>query len=312
MDRHGFADLRERIQKGAAFGTMLLRIAAIIFPIFAISALGYLYGRWKRPDISAANQMNMDVFVPALVFSALTARDFDILAYDDLALATGLVVVGSGLLCWPLLRPLAQRPATFLPPMMFNNSGNMGIPLAVFAFGSQALQAAVVMFLVSNLLHFTVGVRLLDHRAPLLAPLRMPVILATLAGLAISLAGITLPQPLTESIELLGQVSIPLLLFTLGVRLTQVRLHEWRVGLIGAVIRPVSGVLIALLVLLALPLESQQARLLLVFGALPPAVLNYVLAEQYRQDPERVAAIVMLGNLGSLLFIPAILAIVLR
>ena len=290
---------------------MLLRIVSIIFPLFAIVLAGWLYGRRHRPDMALANQLNMDVFVPALVFAALAGKSFDLLSYQALAVGGIAVVIGSGALAWPLARLLQVDTKTFLPPMMFNNSGNMGLPLAVLAFGEAALPAAVVLFLVENLLHFSLGVWMLDHRARLSSLWRLPMMLAALAGLAVSLSGAALWPPLLTAIRMLGDISIPLLLFTLGVRLADATFQAWGIGLAGAVARPVLGMLIAWGAGWALGLSPQHQGMLLVFGALPPAVLNYVFAERYRQEPDKVASIVMVGNVASLLFIPVALAIAL-
>jgi len=290
---------------------MLLRIVSIIFPLFAIVLAGWLYGRRHRPDMALANQLNMDVFVPALVFAALVGKSFDLLGYQALALGGIAVVLGSGALAWPLARLLQVDTKTFVPPMMFNNSGNMGLPLAVLAFGEAALPAAVVLFLVENLLHFSLGAWMLDHRARLSNLWRLPMMLAALAGLAVSLSGVALWPPLLTAIRMLGDISIPLLLFTLGVRLADATFQAWGIGLAGAVARPVLGMLIAWGAGRALGLEAQHQGMLLVFGALPPAVLNYVFAERYRQEPDKVASIVMVGNVASLLFIPVALAIAL-
>ncbi|BBO22028.1 MAG: AEC family transporter [Rhodocyclaceae bacterium] len=288
---------------------MLLRIVSIVFPLFAIVAAGWLYGRRHKPDMALANQLNMDVFVPALVFAALAGKSFDLLGYQALALGGIAVVLGSGLAAWPLARLLRVDAKTFLPPMMFNNSGNMGLPLAVLAFGEAALPAAVVLFLVENLLHFSLGAWMLDHRARLATLWRMPMMLAALAGLAMSLSGIALWPPLVTAIRMLGDISIPLLLFALGVRLAGASFHAWGIGLAGAVARPVLGMLIAWGAGRALGLSTEHQAMLLVFGALPPAVLNYVFAERYAQEPDKVASIVMVGNVAALLFIPVALAI---
>lgn len=288
---------------------MLLRIVSIIFPLFAIVLAGWLYGRRHKPDMALANQLNMDVFVPALVFAALAGKSFDLLGYQALALGGIAVVLGSGLAAWPLARLLRVDAKTFLPPMMFNNSGNMGLPLAVLAFGEAALPAAVVLFLVENLLHFSLGAWMLDRRARLITLWRMPMMLAALAGLAMSLSGIALWPPLLTAIRMLGDISIPLLLFTLGVRLAGASFHAWGIGLAGAVARPVLGMLIAWGAGRALGLSTEHQAMLLVFGALPPAVLNYVFAERYAQEPDKVASIVMVGNVAALLFIPVALAI---
>jgi predicted permease len=290
---------------------VLLRIVAIVFPIFAVVAAGYLYARWRRPDMGFANQLNMDVFVPALVFSALASRPFDIDTYGTLGLAAALVVLGSGLLALPVARLLRVETNTFVPPMMFTNSGNMGLPLMVLAFGEAALPAAVMLFLVENVLHYSLGTWMLDHHARLTTIWRIPVIAAAIAGLAVSLTEIRIWPPALTAVRMLGEVSIPLLLFSLGVRLTDSAFGDLRLGVIGAVFCPLSGVVTAWLAAYVLGIDGMQRDMLIVFGALPPAVLNYVFAERYRQEPQKVASIVMVGNLGSLVAIPLALAIVL-
>lgn len=291
---------------------MLLRIFSIVFPVFAIAALGYLYGRRKRPSMTVANQLNMDIFLPALVFSALASKDFDPTQYGELALAGLLIVVGSGVLAWPFARALGIQVRTLVPTMMFNNAGNMGLPLALLAFGEEILAAAIVLFVIEVSLHFSLGLYILDHRTHLMRMLRMPVIIATILGVGFSATGLALPAPVQTMIKMLGDISIPLLLFALGVRLTDVSLKEWRVGVLGAILCPLTGLAMAWLILQVLDLPPAQQGLLIVFGALPPAVLNYIVAEQYEQEPEKVASIVMLGNLGALAIMPIALALALR
>ncbi|MEJ2397468.1 MAG: AEC family transporter [Gammaproteobacteria bacterium] len=291
---------------------MLLKIISIIFPVFAIAGVGYFYGRSKRPDMSIVNRLNMDLFVPSLVFAALASKSFDITRYSELALAGALVILGSGLLVWPFARLLKVDKKTFLPPMMFNNSGNMGLPLALLAFGKAAVPAAVVLFIVEMLLHFTLGIYMLDRRLHLFNLLQMPMILATIFGLLVGGFKLPLWEPLYVMIKMLGDVAIPLLLFSLGVRLTDISLRDWHLGAAGAVLCPASGMLMAWLILSVLDLPPLQHSLLIIFGALPPAVLNYLVAEQYQQEPDKVASIVMLANLGSLVVMPLALALALK
>jgi len=290
---------------------MLTRIFSIIFPVFAVVLVGYLYGRYRRTDITFANRLNMELFVPALVFVALANRSFNLAAYQHLAIGGVAVVLGSGLLAWPVAKWLKVDAKTFVPPMMFNNSGNMGLPLAVLAFGDVALAAAVVLFLVEMVLHFSLGAYMLNHKMRLISMLRIPVIMATLAGLFVSFTGWYLPEVVNQPIKMLADITIPLMLFALGVRLNEVSLQDWRIGLWGAVVSPLSGLIMVWLIGSRLGLDSMQYGLLVIFGALPPAVLNYLVAEQYRQEPEKVASIVMLGNLGSLVAIPLALLIAL-
>jgi predicted permease len=287
---------------------LTIRLFGIIFPVFAIVAVGYLYSRWRQPDMTAANQINMTVLLPALIFHVLSGKDFQLAEYGWLALGGGAVMLGSGLLALPVAKTARFSYKTFVPPMMFTNSGNIGLPLAVFAFGEAALPAAVVLFLVETGLHFTLGTYLMDHRAPLHKVLMQPIVAATLIGIAFSLFRWDVPTPVRETVNLLGQASIPLLLFALGTRLTRIDFSEWRIGVLGAVLCPLTGVLMVLLVRPFLELTPLQTSLLLVFGALPPAVLNYLVAEQYRQEPGKVASIVLIGNLAGFISLPVALA----
>jgi len=290
---------------------MLIRIVSILFPLFAITALGYFVGRRMRPDLSHANKLNMDVFVPALVFGALVGKDFRLGEYLPLLFATVVIIVGSGLAGWAVARAAGIATKTLVPPMMFNNCGNLGLPLAVLAFGESALAPAVVMFVVSNVIHFSYGAWLLDHHTKLTTVWRSPSILATIAGLAVGFLGIEVWPPLLMSIEMVGDISIPLMLFALGVRLADSRISAVGFGVFGAVLRPVVGMALAWGLLQVLELPPREQALVLVFGALPPAVLNYMFAERYDQEPDKVASMVLIGNLAAVIFLPIALALVL-
>lgn len=289
---------------------MIAQIVATLLPVFLIAGSGAAYGRFRTPDIQGLNTLNMELFVPLLVFSVMADRDVPLVDYAGLALAAAVIVLGSGLLLWPVARWLKLNTRTFLPPMMFNNSGNMGIPLIVLAFGEAALPAAVVLFIVEMLLHFSVGLWMLSPGTPLWRLLRIPIVLASLAGLAVNLSGLSLPGWLLEAMSMLGEISIPLMLFALGVRMLEIDFSDWRTGVLGAVLCPLSGVILAVPMLLLLELDSLSVAALWVFAALPPAVLNYLVAEQYRQEPQRVASLVLIGNLGSLVVMPLVLWLV--
>jgi predicted permease len=286
-------------------------IFAIVFPLVAVVSVGVWAGRRHQPEMEVANQLNMEYFLPALVLTVLVNGDFHISEFARLGLGTFLLVVGSGLAGLLAARLSGVMPKTIVPSMMFNNCGNLGLPLAVLAFGKDAMPAAVVMFLVSNMLHFSFGAWLLDHKARLRNLWKVPVLLATVVGLGINLTEVHMWPPLMTAIRMLGEVSIPLMMFALGVRLAQMTLAEMHVGLLIAVLRPVSGMALAFVIGWSLHLTNIQNAQLIVFGALPPAVLNYIFAERYSQEPEKVASMVLIGNVAALLFIPLALMFVL-
>jgi len=283
---------------------MIERLLGIILPVFSIILLGYLYARRVKPDMAMVNRISMEVLAPALVFSALASKDFDIAANKLLMLGSVGVVLGSGLLAWPYARLLHTDPRTFVPPMMFNNCGNMGLPLAVLAYGTAGFAPMVALFTISNLLHFTLGVWIVDHHARFGKLLRNPIVIATILGFAFAVIHPPIPEWLAVAIKLVGDALIPMMLLSLGVRLYEVRWDDWRLGIVGGLVCPLTGLAIAALLAPWLGLDRMQQGLLILFGCLPPAVLNFMVAEQFRQEPAKVASIVVIGNILSIVFVP--------
>jgi hypothetical protein len=283
---------------------MLERILGIILPVFLVIALGWAYARKAKPDMAWVNRINMNVLAPALIFTALASKDFDVAADRLLILASIGVVLGSGLLAWPFAKLMREDPRTFVPPMMFNNCGNMGLPLAVLAFGQPGFSAMVALFTISNLLHFTLGAWIIDHHANFGNLLRNPMVIATFVGFLFGVVHPPMPDWLMLAIKMTGDAMIPLMLISLGVRLADASWSSWRLGVIGGLVCPLTGIAMAALLAPVLGLDRTQQGLLILFGCLPPAVLNFMVAEQYRQEPGKVASIVLIGNMMAVLFVP--------
>jgi len=287
----------------------LLRIVSIVFPIFIIVVIGFAYGRKHQPDMRVANSLNISVFLPALFFSALAGKSFNLADNIPITLGCAVVVLGSGLLTWVVARLLGMDPKTLVPPSMFNNVGNMGLPLLMLTFGEQTLGAAVVLMLVVTVLQFTVGIWLLSGRLDPSMLWREPLLAAAGAGILVSLSGLTVWQPLMVATKLLGDIALGLMIFSLGVRLSTAHLGAWRIGLVGACVTPITGMLMAWGFCLMVPFSLLEQNMLFVFGALPPAVSSFILAERYQQEPDKVASIVIIGNAAALFFIPLALAL---
>lgn len=288
-------------------------IGSIILPVFAIIAIGYGYARWRgevvRSDMASVNRVSMEVLAPLMVFSALAAKDFDLVHNGWLILASVLISLGSGVLAWPVARLLGYDKRTFLPPMMYNNGGNMGVPLMLLAFGPESLSAAVALFTAATFIYFSVGVKMLQagrttRPGSFLKLLNSPIMMAMILGVLFALLHIPVPKPLLSAMKLLGEASIPIMLFALGVRMMDISFKSWHIGLVGAATCPLVGLAVALLLDQLLPLTSAQRGQMFLFAALPPAVLCFMVAEQYRQEPDKVASIVLLRNLAALVFVP--------
>ncbi len=257
------------------------------------------------------NRLNMDVFIPCLLFSVIYERAGVSGLFGNLALATSIVVLLSGVIALIVSRLFSINPKSLCPPIMFANGGNLGIPLIVLSFGDVALTAAVICFVIGNFFHITVGSYLLNKHSNILKVFTSPMILAVMLAMLLSLFEITVSNTLLEPIRMIGDICVPLMLFSLGVRLVDMKLSEWKIGMLAAILAPVSGVIIVLLILPFIELTRLEQGALFLFGALPPAVMNYMFAEHYKQEPSKVAAMVLFGNAFSVVSIPIALVYVL-
>ncbi len=290
---------------------LIWRIAQVIIPVFFIVAVGYAYGRRTRPDLTTFNRVVLDVLSPLLVYTALAAKEFRWQDHVLLLAGGAMLILASGLVAWALARASHTQPRSLVPVVMFTNCGNMGLPLALLAFGPQHFGAAVALFSISNLIHFSLGARITSAHASTRDLLLSPLMIASALGFASALSGLRPPDVLFTGMKLLGEAMLPLMLFALGVRLTLLRREDVPRGLLGAFARPVIGIAVALPLAWALGLEGAARAQLILFAALPPAVMQFLLAERYRQEPERVAAMILLGNALSVVFVPLGLALAL-
>ncbi len=288
---------------------LIARVGEVITPVFLIVAFGWLYGRRHRLDVSVINRIVLDVMTPLLVYSALASRDFHLAEHRTLLAGGALLIAGSGLAGWLVAKLTRTSPRTLVPVVMFNNCGNMGLPLALFAFGPANFGAAVALFAMNNLLHFSLGARITSQHARTRDVLFSPIMIGTVLGFFSALTELRPPALWLAGMKLLGDAMLPLLLFTLGMRLVALKRADVPLGLLGAFARPLIGLALALPLAWALGLTGEARAQLILFGALPPAVVQYLLAERYAQEPERVAAMILLGNALALLFIPLALAL---
>jgi predicted permease len=290
---------------------LLARIAQVIIPVFLIVGIGYVYARRARPEMAGFNRIMLDVLSPLIVYTALAGKEFRWQDQVPLLLGGALLILLTGLVAWLLSRAARTEARTLVPVVMFTNCGNMGLPLALLAFGPQGFGAAVALFSISNLIHFSLGARITSASASTKELLLSPLMIASALGFASAVSGIRPPETIFTGMKLLGDAMVPLMLFALGVRLTQLRRRDVPRGLLGAFARPMIGLAVGVPLAWALGLEGMARAQLILFAALPPAVMQFLLAERYAQEPERVAAMILLGNALAVVFVPLGLALAL-
>lgn len=285
---------------------MLMILIDIVLPVFLIVSLGIGFGRWQRHTLNMAsvNTANVMVFCPALVLSALLGSPIDIQNAWPLIIAGAAIILIPGVLLYFVPMPQGVSRQPFIVPGMFRNTGNIGIPIMLLAFGQDQLPAIIILFVLSNLLQFSIGIFLLSKDTSRWLWLRNPNVWAAIVGVALAPYHESVPQFFKTTTDLLGQVAVPLMLFGLGARMAQDKVTGFGLALKINLLYILTGLLTIPLVLAILPLTSDWKRLLVVALVLPPAVLNYLLSEQYNVEPKTVASVVFLGNLMSVITVP--------
>jgi len=290
---------------------MIYQIISILFPVLCAGSIGYIYAKFQKINIEDTNKINLDVFVPILIFYAIIEKLPSISILGYFSLGAFIIVLGSGIVVYPIAKYFKININAFLPTMMFNNSINLGLPLAYFAFGEEAMAMFIALSLVQVIGQFTIAVIMFGGKVNADILLKNPVIISTIFALLFNYFDIHLPELIVPTVDMLSKVTIPLILFSLGVKLTSVSFSDWKVGLLGAVLCPLSGLLMAFLVIEFFEFTQLQKNLLILFGILPPAVMNVLLAEKYKQNSTMIASVVALGTLSSIIYIPFVLYFIL-
>ncbi|NOH50729.1 AEC family transporter [Vibrio rotiferianus] len=285
---------------------MLHQVVSILFPVFALVFVGYLVGRFIKPDFRPINRINMDVFTPALVFSSLVSMPID-MGQAPLLLAAIIAVIVPGIVMVPITKLTGLSFKAWVPPHMFRNSGNLAIPLFTYTFGELALPSAVLLFVVSACLHISLGVMLLSSGNPLKQIIKMPIFLSASLALAMNLSGVSIWNPLYEATALLGQAAVPVMLLSLGAQMLNLRLDGLKVGLVCTAQSLGTGAIAFALIYWLIPLPIMQLQMMVLFTMLPPAVMNYLFAERLNIEPMTVASMVLFGNFFSILTLPLLL-----
>jgi predicted permease len=289
---------------------MFNQVVSILFPILILALVGWCIGHWIKPDFRPINRLNIEAFVPALIFSSLVAMPLDI-GQAPLLSASVLAVIIPALLMIPICYFLKLKFNVWAPPQMFRNSGNLAIPLFTYAFGESAIAPAVLLFVISSSLHFSLGLTLISKGTPLLQVARMPIFLSAVLALTLNLIGVDIWEPLYNATSLLGQAAIPIMLVSLGAQMCNIRLSGLKIGLWCTGLSLFTGGIAFMLIYLFIPLSNLHMQMMLLFTMFPPAVMNYMFAERFDLEPEKVASMVLFSNFFCVITLPIILSIAL-
>ncbi|WP_372861522.1 AEC family transporter [Spongiibacter sp.] len=280
----------------------------IMLPVLLCALLGLLWVRFDQPfDQEFVRRIVMWVGAPALIIATLGGIDISPLQLRRVLLASLVMLAWTALFGAVVCRLLGLGLRDFLIPLMFGNFGNMGLPISLFAFGQEGLAMALGLFLATTVCHFSLGVAVLNGRAALVAVSRSPIIYAGVFAALLVFYDWQLPATAANTLGILGGMSIPLMLITLGVSLASLRVSAARRALLLGAARLLLGLSAGFATVWCLELEGMTRKVILLQSAMPAAVFNYLLAVQYRRQPAAIAGMVVSSTLISFVTIPLLL-----
>jgi predicted permease len=288
---------------------LVLTVLEIVAPVFLLALIGFAWVKLGfEYRIEFVTKLTMTLSVPALIFTALMKTEIEPAALTTISLAAVAGYAAITVVAWlaTLLAGLDAR--TYLAPLIFGNTGNLGLPLALFAFGEAGLGYAVVVFAIMAVWSFTFGVWMVAGGGSPAKALKEPLVWATLIGALFLWNGWHTPPFLTNTLTLLGQIAIPMMLITLGVAVARLHPHGLPRAAALSLGKVALTVAIGWVVGRGFGLGPVPFAVLVVQLSTPVAVTSYLLAEKYGADADAVAALVVASTLIAVATIPLTLA----
>ena len=287
---------------------LILNVFQIAAPVFLLTAIGFI---WVKLDIEYrvefVTRLAMTLSLPCLIFVSLmnTQISPEILRTVSLAaiMSYSLVTLASFI----LVKILKLNISTYLAPLIFGNTGNLGLPLAFFAFGAEGLSYAVVIFAIMATYNFTFGVWIISGGGSIVKATKEPLVWGTVLGLIFLINSWKTPLFLTATLELIGQMAIPLMLITLGVAIARLRLINLSRALVTTLAKFFICLVLSIIVGRYYQLGHIPFSVLLLQLTTPVAVTSYLLATKYDNGSDDIAGLVIISTLISVIYIPVIL-----
>src|SRR4051812_11713950 len=291
---------------------MFNELFAILAPIVICTGVGFIWGKsGSEFPTDFISRIVMNIGTPCLIVGVMAKVQVDVNTMGSVALATALVMTAMGLIGWLWLRLSHLSIPTYLPPLIFPNNGNMGLPLCLFAFGQTGLALALGSFMVMMIGTFTVGLVLVTDggwRERLASVAKQPVIYAMAIAVILLVTHTTLPRWIGNTADLLGGIAIPLMTIALGVSLATLKIQFLTRSIAFSLARVFGGLSLGYAVCWAMDLTGVSRAVVLLQSAMPIAVFNYLLALRYNRSPEEIAAMVLVSALIAFIGLPFLLA----
>lgn len=291
-----------------AIAQFYLSAIVLMLPLLSCVGIGLFWGKRDLPfGGSFITTLVTSVTTPALVFHTFVTTHLDDRALADVAVATVIALLLCALVCALLLKVWNLPVRSLLPTAFLPNAGNLGLPISQLAFGDAGLSVAVAFFAVNSFVMHTIAVRLLPG-VNTKGSWKSPILLACVVAVAMRVLHIPVPAWVIETARMLGAITVPLMLLSLGHALALIPSNGMRDGAKVAAIRLAVGLATGLAVVWALDLEPLLAGALTLQMAMPCAVVSYMYAKRYTPAlGDTAAGAVLVSTVVFLLLAPLML-----
>lgn len=290
---------------------MLYQLFSVIAPVFICAVIGYVWRKQGRPyDVSLITALVTNIGTPCLVFSTLIETKLDPQAFLTMGAATAASLAVFYPAYFLILKAMKLSQRAFLSALVYGNCGNMGLPLCLLAFGQEGLALAIAYFTVNVIALFSIGVAVPAGATSPGQLVRIPILYAAAAALLVMVLGVPVPAWITNTTHILGGLTVPLMLITLGVSLAGLAVKKLPQAAVLSVLRLGGGFLVGWGLAEAFGFEGAARGVLILESAMPVAVFNFLFAVRYGNQPEEVAGLVVVSTLMSFASLPFLLAFV--
>ena len=293
-----------------------IKLFEVLFPVFFVVGIGYYLGKTNpKIDTTFITSFAANIGTPAMVIYAITSTGINFEIFRDYFWYYLLAIVLFALVGIFTLYLLKTKDIVReLPPLIFPNTGNMGLPICMFAYGSKGLGVSASITSLIILCHFTLGVFLADRKFNLNVILKNPPFYAIIFSAIMLFYGIKMPVFVVNTTEWLMYVTIFLILMSLGIALTRLKVFSLSNALISSFTRMIIGPAIGFFLIFIFDLKGFAAGVLLIQCSMPSAVLNYLVGSIYspKKIVDSIASTIVVSTLISFVTIPIVVYIALR
>jgi len=291
-----------------------IKIFEVIFPVFFVIGVGYYIGK-KNPkfDTNFITNFAGNIGTPAMIFYTVTTTGITLSIFTNYFMYAVIMIGGFSIIGLILLAFLKKDLSMELPPLILPNTGNMGVPICLFAYGTKGLGVASAIASVIILFHFTLGVFLAKRKFSLDILLKSPPVYAIIISVLFLLFDIKTPLFLENTTFLLTYATIFLVLMSLGIALTRFK-FSLKDSILPSLWRVILGPVVAFIVIYNFNLSGFAAGVLLIQSAMPSAILNYLVGSMYspKKIVDNIASTIVISTLMSLITIPIVVFFALK